>query len=98
MKKKITYRIEEDSLGKIKVPKDALYGAQTQRAIDNFQIGNDVVISKARGVWIQKEIGAAKPWVIASFHPAFLMRQPEQKKLAWIDLKMIRDKSKILKI
>jgi hypothetical protein len=26
------------------------------------------------------------------------MRQPEQKKLAWIDLKMIREKSKILKI
>ena len=21
----------------------------------------------------------AKPWIIASFHPAFLMRQPEQK-------------------
>ena len=41
MKKKITYRIEEDSLGKVKVPKDALYGAQTQRAIDNFQIGNE---------------------------------------------------------
>jgi DNA polymerase len=57
-----------------------------------------VVISKARGKWIQKEIGAAKPWIIASFHPAFLMRQPEQKKLAWIDLKMIRDKFKILKL
>ena len=41
MKKKITYRIEEDSLGNVKVPKDALYGAQTQRAVDNFQIGND---------------------------------------------------------
>jgi len=64
----------------------------------NTLIGNDVVISKARGVWIQKEIGAAKPWIIASFHPAFLMRQPEQKKLAWIDLKMIRDKFKILKL
>mgnify|MGYP000843575807 FL=1 len=64
----------------------------------NTLIGNDVVISKARGKWIQKEIGAVKPWIIASFHPAFLMRQPEQKKLAWIDLKMIRDKSKILKI
>jgi len=61
-------------------------------------IGNDVVISKARGKWIQKEIGTVKPWIIASFHPAFLMRQPEQKKSAWIDLKMIRDKSKILKI
>ena len=64
----------------------------------NALIGNEEVISKARGKWIQKEIGSSKPWVIASFHPAFLMRQPEQKKLAWIDLKMIREKSKILKI
>ena len=64
----------------------------------NTLIGNDVVISKARGIWIQKEIGTSKPWIIASFHPAFLMRQPEQKKLAWIDLKMIRDKSKILRL
>jgi len=64
----------------------------------NTLIGSEVVISKARGQWIQKEIGSTKPWIIASFHPAFLMRQPEQKKLAWIDLKMIREKSKILKI
>ena len=64
----------------------------------NTLIGNEVVISKARGKWIQKEIGTIKPWIIASFHPAFLMRQPEQKKLAWIDLKMIREKYKILKI
>jgi DNA polymerase len=64
----------------------------------NTLIGNESVISKARGKWIQKEIGAVRPWIIASFHPAFLMRQPEQKKLAWIDLKMIRDKAKILKI
>ena len=61
-------------------------------------VGNIEVISKARGKWIQKEIGKIKPWIIASFHPAFLMRQPEQKKLAWIDLKMVREKSKILKI
>jgi len=64
----------------------------------NTIVGNEVVISKARGKWIQKEIGTIKPWIIASFHPAFLMRQPEQKKLAWIDLKMIREKSKTLKI
>ena len=64
----------------------------------NTLVGNEVVISKARGKWIQKEIGTAKPWIIASFHPAFLMRQPEQKKLAWIDLKMIKEKYKILKI
>ena len=64
----------------------------------NTLIGNEIVISKARGKWIQKKIGLANPWIIASFHPAFLMRQPEQKKFAWIDLKMIREKSKILKI
>ena len=64
----------------------------------NTLIGNELVISKARGRWVQKEIGTAKPWVIASFHPAFLMRQPDQKKQAWIDLKMIREKSKILKL
>ena len=64
----------------------------------NAIVGKKEVISKARGKWIQKEIGNIKPFVIASFHPAFLMRQPEQKKFAWIDLKMIREKSKILKI
>ena len=64
----------------------------------NAIVGNTTVISKARGKWIQKEIGTVKPWIIASFHPAFLMRQPEQKKMAWIDLKMVRDKIKNLKI
>ena len=64
----------------------------------NAIIGNEVVISKASGKWANKEIGKVKPWIIASFHPAFLMRQPDQKKLAWIDLKMFRDKAKILKI
>ncbi len=32
------YRIEKDSMGELKVPEDALYGAQTQRAINNFPI------------------------------------------------------------
>lgn len=31
-------RIEEDSMGEVKVPATALYGAQTQRAVDNFRI------------------------------------------------------------
>ena len=64
----------------------------------NALIGNEEVISKARGKWFEKKIGEINTWIIASFHPAFLMRQPEQKKLAWIDLKMIREKSKTLKI
>lgn len=32
------YRIEKDSMGELQVPADALYGAQTQRAINNFPI------------------------------------------------------------
>ncbi len=32
------YRIEHDSMGELQVPADALYGAQTQRAVDNFPI------------------------------------------------------------
>ncbi len=32
------HRIEKDSMGEVQVPADALYGAQTQRAVDNFPI------------------------------------------------------------
>jgi len=58
----------------------------------NALIGNEVVISKMRGKWFNREYGSCKTSVIITFHPAFLMRQPAQKKMAWIDLKMIRDK------
>ena len=34
------YRIEKDSLGEMKVPSGALWGAQTQRAVENFPISN----------------------------------------------------------
>ena len=64
----------------------------------NALIGNETVISKARGKWLSKKIGGVNPEVIASFHPAFLMRQPDQKKYAWEDLKMIRKKIVQLKI
>ena len=64
----------------------------------NALIGNNVVISKMRGKWIEKKFGSCKTSVIISFHPAFLMRQPAQKKMAWIDLKMIREKKNKLNI
>ncbi len=34
----MSFRIEKDSMGEVKVPSNALYSAQTQRAIDNFPI------------------------------------------------------------
>ncbi len=36
------YRIEKDTMGEVKVPIDAYYGAQTQRSIDNFKIAQDI--------------------------------------------------------
>mgnify|MGYP001315460684 FL=1 len=33
------FRVEKDSIGKINVPKNAYFGAQTQRAVENFKIG-----------------------------------------------------------
>ena len=36
------YRIEKDTMGEVKVPVDALYGAQTQRSIENFKIAQDI--------------------------------------------------------
>ena len=40
---KENFRLEQDSLGQVKVPKDALWGAQTQRSIKNFSVGNEFV-------------------------------------------------------
>src|SRR5690554_6892290 len=37
------FRIEKDSMGEVQVPADALYGAQTQRAIDNFRISGQAM-------------------------------------------------------
>lgn len=34
------FRIEKDSMGEVKVPADALYSAQTQRAVENFPISD----------------------------------------------------------
>jgi fumarate hydratase class II len=38
----MNYRIEKDTMGEVKVPADAYYGAQTQRSIDNFKIAQDI--------------------------------------------------------
>ncbi|MEI8366031.1 MAG: class II fumarate hydratase [Parachlamydiaceae bacterium] len=38
-----TFRFEDDSLGKVKVSSDCLWGAQTQRSLDNFCIGDDLI-------------------------------------------------------
>lgn len=36
------YRIEKDTMGEVRVPAEAYYGAQTQRSIENFKIAQDI--------------------------------------------------------
>ena len=67
-----------------------LLGSTAMNAI----LRNADVISKMRGKWYEIEINNLKVNSIVSFHPAYLLRQPDQKKFSWIDLKMIRDKLK----
>ena len=38
------YKIERDSMGEVRVPKDRLWGAQTQRSLENFKIGRETEV------------------------------------------------------
>ena len=71
-----------------------LLGSTAMQAI----YGKEKIISKARGKWFKIKIGRCEPEIIVTFHPAFLIRQPEQKKNSWYDLKLIREKIKFLKL
>jgi fumarate hydratase class II len=60
------FRIEHDTMGEVKVPKDALYGAQTQRAVENFPIsgsglepGQIVALARIKraAALVNKELG-----------------------------------------
>ena len=37
------FRIEKDALGDVRVPEDRLWGAQTQRSLEHFSIGKDLI-------------------------------------------------------
>ena len=40
------YRIERDTMGEMRVPEDALYGPQTQRAVENFPISSSAIAAR----------------------------------------------------
>jgi len=54
--------------------------------------GTKVKISKERGSWKQLIIQNKSYLTMITFHPAYLLRQADQKKYSWIDLKEIRKK------
>jgi uracil-DNA glycosylase family 4 len=60
--------------------------------------GQKLKISKERGKWKEIIISQKTFMTFLTFHPAYLLRQPDQKKFSWEDLKNIRKKIDELKI
>ena len=54
--------------------------------------GSKIKISKERGIWKNIIINNKTYLCMITFHPAYLLRQADQKKYSWIDLKEIRKK------
>ena len=54
--------------------------------------GSKIKISKERGMWKEIIINNKTYLTIITFHPAYLLRQADQKKYSWEDLKKIRKK------
>jgi len=54
--------------------------------------GSNIKITKERGSWKDIIINNKTYFCMITFHPAYLLRQPENKKHSWTDLKEIRKK------
>ena len=63
-----------------------LMGSTAMEAI----LGSNKRISQERGQWKEVIIKQKNYKTIVTFHPAYLLRKPDQKKFSWEDLKIIR--------
>jgi fumarate hydratase class II len=75
----VQYRIERDTMGEMRVPADALYGAQTQRALENFPISGlrfprpfirALAIIKSAAARVNAQLGQLPPELAASIEKA----------------------------
>jgi fumarate hydratase, class II len=73
------YRIERDSMGQVKVPASAYYGAQTQRAVENFPVSGigfppkfirALAIIKHTAASANQELGLLDPKIAEVVHQA----------------------------
>lgn len=69
-----------------------LLGAVAARHVVGVSDG----IMKLRGRWMEYRVGDAMVPLMPTLHPAYLLRQPAHKKLAWRDLQAVRDRMKAL--
>ena len=65
-----------------------LMGSSAMEAL----FGSKIRISKERGAWKEVIVNQKTYLTMITFHPAYLLRQPDQKRYSWSDLKEIRKK------
>ncbi len=64
-------RVESDSMGKVEVPADRYWGAQTQRSLQNFKIGGErMPAALVRALGIQKQASALANIALGALDPA----------------------------
>ena len=64
------YRIESDSMGKVEVPADRYWGAQTQRSLQNFKIGGErMPPALIRALGLQKQASARANMALGALDP-----------------------------
>jgi len=77
----MNYRMERDTMGEMRVPADALYGPQTQRAVENFPISGlrlprafirALGLIKACAAQVNGRLGSLKPEIAAAIERAAL--------------------------
>jgi DNA polymerase len=71
-----------------------LLGAVAARHV----VGINEGIMKLRGRWLEYRVGDHMVPLMPTLHPAYLLRQPAHKKLAWRDLQAVRDRMKALNL
>ena len=71
-----------------------LLGAVAARHVVGVSDG----IMKLRGRWMEYRVGDHMVPLMPTLHPAYLLRQPAHKKLAWRDLQAVRDKIRTLSL
>lgn len=73
------FRIEQDSMGELKVPVDALYAAQTQRAVENFPVSGllmppafiqAVALVKSAAARVNQDLGLLDPGIAGAIQSA----------------------------
>jgi len=71
-----------------------LLGAVAARHVVGVSDG----IMKLRGRWMEYRVGDQMVPLMPTLHPAYLLRQPAHKKLAWRDLQSVRDRMAVLNL